>query len=293
MAASTFLLMILGVIVTERIIEPNLGQYSGEYVHEERPITKAENRGLRNAGISLLIFIVVMGYLMFAPNAVFKQPNAEGKLVLSNFLSNGLMFAILLLFLIPGLAFGKAVGTIKNSNDLVAAMTKAMQGMGGYLVLSFFAAQFVSYFSYTNIGIIISVKGAEFLKSIGMTGIPLIVLFILLSAFINLFMGSASAKWAIMAPIFVPMMMGLNIHPALTQVAYRIGDSTTNIISPLMSYFAMIVVFMQKYDKDRGLGTLISTMMPYSIVFLIGWTIFLIIWMLLGFPLGPDSPLYI
>lgn len=106
-------------------------------------------------------------------------------------------------------------------------------------------------------------------------------------------MGSASAKWAIMAPIFVPMMMGLNIHPALTQVAYRIGDSTTNIISPLMSYFAMIVVFMQKYDKDRGLGTLISTMMPYSIVFLIGWTIFLIIWMLLGFPLGPDSPLYI
>ena len=172
-------------------------------------------------------------------------------------------------------------------------MTKAMQSMGGYLVLAFFAAQFVAYFSTTNVGIIISVTGANFLESIGLQGIPLILLFILLSAFINLFMGSASAKWAIMAPIFVPMLVGMNIHPALTQVAYRIGDSTTNIISPLMSYFAMIVVFMQKYDKEKGLGTLISTMLPYSLTFLIGWAIFMVIWMLIGLPVGPGAPLYL
>ena len=203
------------------------------------------------------------------------------------------MLAILLLFFIPGFIFGKITGKIKNSNDVVHCMTLGMKGMGGYLVLAFFASQFIAYFSKTNIGVIISVSGANFLKSIGLTGIPLILLFILLSAFLNLFMGSASAKWGIMAPIFVPMLMAMNIHPALTQVAYRIGDSSTNIITPLMSYFAMIVVFMQKYDKDKGLGTLVSTMMPYSIAFLIFWTIFIVIWMLIGLPVGPGAPLYI
>ena len=127
----------------------------------------------------------------------------------------------------------------------------------------------------------------------GVGGLLLVILFILLSAFLNLFMGSASAKWAIMAPIFVPMLYKLGIHPALTQVAYRIGDSTTNIISPLMSYFAMIVVFMQKYDEDSGLGTLISTMLPYSMVFLAGWIVFIIIWYLIGIPVGPGAPLHV
>ena len=214
-------------------------------------------------------------------------------LVITGFISNGLIFAMFLAFFIPGLAYGKTIGVINNSNDLIATMTKSMQSMGGYLVLAFFASQFVAYFSHTNLGIILSVKGAEFLEAIGLSGIPLITVFILLCAFINLFMGSASAKWAIMAPIFVPMMYHMGISPALTQVAYRIGDSTTNIISPLMSYFAMIVVFMQRYDKEKGLGTLISTMVPYSISFLITWTILLMIWMFIGLPLGPGAALYI
>ena len=291
--ASTFLLIIVGTIVTEKIVEPNLGPYTGDYVHKEEAITETENKGLRNAGISLLIFAAIMAFLMFPSNAVFREANDAGEMVLNNFMSNGLIFFILLLFLIPGLAYGKTVGTINNSNDMVAAMTKAMQGMGGYLVLAFFAAQFVAYFSHTNLGIILSVKGAQFLQSIRMTGIPLVLLFILLSAFINLFMGSASAKWAIMAPIFVPMMVEMGISPALTQAAYRIGDSSTNIISPLMSYFAMIVVFMQKYDKDKGLGTLISTMVPYSMSFLVMWSIFIVIWMLIELPLGPGAPLYL
>lgn len=293
LATSTFILMFIGTLVTEKIVEPNLGPYTGDYVHEEAELTELENRGLRNAGIVLAIFLALMAYLMFAPNAILREANAEGEMVLRAFLSNGLIFAILLLFMIPGIAYGKTVGNLNNSNDLVATMTKAMQSMGGYLVLAFFASQFVAYFGKTNIGIIISVKGAEFLKSIGLTGIPLIILFILLSAFINLFMGSASAKWAIMAPIFVPMMYEMGLSPALTQVAYRIGDSSTNIISPLMSYFAMIVVFMQKYDEDKGLGTLISTMVPYSMSFLVFWTIFMVIWMALGIPVGPGAPLYV
>jgi len=195
--------------------------------------------------------------------------------------------------MIPGVAYGRTVGKIKNSNDLVAAMTDAMKSMGSYLVLAFFASQFVAYFSRTNLGIILSVKGAELLENIGFKGLPLIIGFILFSAFINLFMGSASAKWAIMAPIFVPMMMRMGLSPELTQAAYRIGDSTTNIISPLMTYFAMIVVFAKKYDKDSGLGTLISTMVPYSVVFLIGWIILMAIWYFLGLPLGPGAGIHI
>lgn len=296
LAASTFLIVIVGTIVTEKVVEKNLGTYEGDYVHNEDDLTPLENKGLRNAGIALLVFIVIMAFLMFPPNAIFREPETvEGVelLTLKNFLANGLMLLILLIFLVPGLAYGKTTGVIKDSNDLVKMMTKSMQGMGGYLVLAFFASQFVAYFGKSNLGTLLSVSGAEFLKSIGLNGIPLILLFIILSAFINLFMGSASAKWAIMAPIFVPMLFEMEIHPALTQVAYRIGDSTTNIISPLMSYFAMIVVFMQKYDKDSGLGTLISTMMPYTGFFLISWSTFLIIWMLLGIPVGPGAPLYV
>ena len=167
-------------------------------------------------------------------------------------------------------------------------LTKSMQGMAGYIVLVFFAAQFIAYFGYTNLGTILAVKGADFLETAGIGGIPLVIGFILIVGFLNLFMGSASAKWAILAPVFIPMLMRIGYSPEFTQLAYRIGDSSTNIISPLMSYFAMIIVFMQKYDKKASLGTLISVMLPYSITFLIGWSIFLAAWMLSGFPIGPE-----
>lgn len=162
--------------------------------------------------------------------------------------------------------------------------------MGGYLVLAFFAAQFINYFSYTNLGTILSVSGADLLEAIGFVGLPLILGFILVTAFINMFVGSASAKWAIMAPIFIPMLYELNISPEMTMMAYRIADSSTNIISPLMSYFAMIIVFAQRYDKESGIGTLISTMLSYSIAFLFSWSLLLVIWYYLGLPLGPGAP---
>lgn len=292
MFVSTFLLTILGTVVTERIVEPNLGPYTGEFKPDAEKLTAVENKGLRNAGIALVLFALLMAFLTVPQNAVLKEVDAAGKLNLNNFMHSGLIFMILLLFLIPGYVYGKATGKIKNTNDLVEAMTSAMKSMGGYLVLAFFAAQFVAFFGKSNLGTILSVEGAGFLERIGFKGIPLVLGFILISAFINLFMGSASAKWAIMAPIFVPMMMRLGLTPELTQVAFRIGDSSTNIITPLMSYFAMIVVFAKKYEKDSGLGTLISTMLPYSVVFLIGWAIMLIIWMLVGLPLGPGAALY-
>lgn len=291
--ASTFILTIVGALVTEKIVIANLGTYNGSYVHEDKPLTDLEKKALKKSLWVLLIFLVVLGFLTLPKNAILKEPNALGKLSLEAFLSKGLIGAIFLMFLIPGYVFGKTVGKFKNSKDLVGAMARSMGSMSGFLVLAFFAAQFVSFFAYTNLGTILSVKGAEFLESIGLRGIGLVILFIILSAFLNLFIGSASAKWAIMAPIFVPMFMGMGLSPELTQMAYRIADSSTNIISPLMNYFAMVVIFMQKYDKDRGLGTLISTMLPYSLAFLILWSILLIFWMLFKVPLGPGAYLFV
>ena len=291
---STFFLTLIGTLVTELVVIPNLGEYKNIANYDtESEVTDLEKKGLRRAVIALLIYIVVLGLLMFPENAILKEADKYGDVNINTFLQNGLIPALLLLFLIPGLIYGKTVGTIKDSDDMVLAMTESMQSMGGYLVLAFFASQFVALFAYSNLGTILSVNGAQFLNSIGLKGIPLIILFIVLTGFLNLFIGSASAKWAIMAPIFVPMFYELGLSPELTQMGYRVADSSTNIISPLMSYFAMIVVFMQKYDKESGLGTLISTMLPYSMAFLAFWTLMLIVWMKLGWALGPGASLYI
>lgn len=292
--ASTFVLTLIGSFVTNKIVEKNLGSYQGSYVADTKPVSDLEKKGLRRALFSLIVYIIVLVFLLAPSWAPLRTLDEKtGVYTLDAFMHSGLMPAILLLFLIPGFVYGRTIGKIKNSHDLIQGMTEAMKSMGGYMVLAFFASQFVSYFGKTNLGLILSIKGATFLESIGLTGLPLIILFIIISGFLNLFMGSASAKWAIMAPIFVPMMYNIGLSPALTQVAYRIGDSSTNIITPLMNYFPMIVVFMQKYDKKSGLGTLISTMLPYSIAFLVGWIILMIVWYLLGLPLGPSAPLYL
>jgi len=172
-------------------------------------------------------------------------------------------------------------------------MGAAMKTLGLYMVLVFFAAQFVAYFNWTNLGLIVAVKGADLLKASGLGPIPLVVSFVLVSAFINLFMGSASAKWAIMAPVFVPMFMLLGYAPEFTQAAYRVGDSVTNIISPMMSYFALIVAFMQRYEERAGIGTIVATMLPYSVAFFIVWTGLLIVWVLADLPLGPGARMFL
>lgn len=285
---STILITIVGTFVTEKIIEPRLGEYKGKAIASIDKVTEEENRGLRWAGISILAFVIVILLLVVPQNGILRNPETGSILDNSPFIG-GIVTIIALLFLIPGIAYGIASGTVKNDKDVVDAMGKAMSSMGGYLVLAFVAAQFVNYFTWTNLGTILAVKGADFLSSTGMTGITMIIGFILVTAFINLFIGSASAKWAIMAPIFVPMLMKIGYSPEFTQVAYRIGDSTTNIISPLMSYFAVIIAFAKKYDEDMGIGTLVSTMLPYSLFFLISWSILLILWFVIGLPIGPGS----
>lgn len=288
--ASTFLITIIGTIVTEKIVEPKLGKYKGEVKETLTKVTPEQKRGLKFAGIATVLFIILMG-ICLVPGGVLRNP--ETNEILKSPFMDSIVFIIALFFFVPGVAYGIGAKTVKNDKDVISLMGKSMATMGGYIVLVFFAAQFVQYFSYTHLGTVVAVKGADFLQNAGISGIPLIIGFVLVTAFINLFMGSASAKWAIMAPVFIPMLMNMSYSPALVQMAYRIGDSTTNIISPLMSYFALIVAFTEKYDKDAGPGTLITTMVPYSIAFLIGWTVLLVIWYMLGLPLGPGASIMI
>lgn len=292
MVASAFLIVILGTWVTEKIVEPRLKKYTGETKSFEiAKISPIESKGLKWAGISLLILLVLLALTIIPSHGLFRNPKTDD--VLHSPFFDGIITGILIFFFIPGLVYGIIVKSIKNDKDMMKHIIKSMGTMATYIVLVFFAAQFVYFFRYSNLGLILAIQGAEFLRNIGLTGIPLIVMFVLLSAFINMFMGSASAKWAIMAPVFIPMFMLLGYHPALTQAAFRIGDSVTNLITPMMSYFALIVTFAQKYDEKYGIGTIISTMIPYTIIFTVFWTLLLIVWMLLGLPTGPDGPLFL
>ncbi len=290
MLVSAFLVVIVGTWITEKIVEPRLGEYQGE-VKELESVASHEKKGLIWAGVSTAAVIVILLLMIIPENGILRDPET-GSLLNSPFM-DGLITAVLVFFFIPGLAYGIAVGTISNDKDVVKHMTGSMKGMAGYIILVFFAGQFVYYFKNSNIGVLLAIKGAELLESIGFTGIALLLSFVILAAFINMFMGSASAKWAIMAPIFVPMFMLLGYHPGITQAAFRIGDSVTNIITPMMSYFALIVAFAQKYDEKYGIGTIIATMIPYSVILTICWLILLAIWMLLGLPTGPDAPLHL
>lgn len=293
MAASTFVITAIGTYVTEKIIEPRLGKYeSKKGMAEVQEITAEQDRGLKLAGISLLVYVVVMLFLTVPQNAILRNPETHSLMSKSAFIE-GIVPIIALAFFFPGLAYGIGAKTIRNDNDVAKYITKAMATMGSLLALMFVSAQFVAYFTKTNLGIVLAVKGADFLESAGIKGIPLLIGFILVSASINLFMASASAKWAIMAPVFVPMFMRLGYSPELTQLMYRIGDSSTNIITPLMTYFALIIAFAKQYDEDIKLGTLISTMIPYSILFLLGWTVLLVVWLLLRLPIGPGAPIYL
>ncbi|MEZ5351759.1 MAG: AbgT family transporter [Bryobacteraceae bacterium] len=301
MAVSTLLITLAGYFVTERIVEPRLGAYSPDAGTaapdanavggpEIAPLAPAERRGLAAAGIATLLFSAALALAVIPEGAVLRDP-ATGGLLNSPFL-HGIVALIFLAFLLPGLAYGVVAGTIRSDADVMNAMGKTMSTLGVYIVLVFFAAQFVAFFGWTNLGAILAIHGAKFLQSIGLTGVPLLIAFILASAFLNLFMGSASAKWAILAPVFIHMLMLLGYSPELTQTAYRIGDSTTNIVTPMMSYFALIIAFVQRYKPGAGIGTVVAMMLPYTMTFLIGWTVMLIAWVAFGIPVGPGAGLY-
>jgi aminobenzoyl-glutamate transport protein len=299
MQFSTPLITLLGWWVTEKFTAPRFPDGSFRAVGAQddsmsAPLSIDERRGLRFAGIALLVLalgIIWSGLpLGSLPGAGFLRDPVTGDLLKSPLMSS-VVALIFIIGVVLGVAYGVGARTMRSDEDVIKGMSASMATLGSYLVLVFFAAQFVAFFNWTQLGLIMAVNGAESLKSLGLSALPLFGSFILLTAVINLFMGSASAKWALMAPVFVPMFMLLGYSPELTQTAYRVGDSVTNIISPMLSYFALIIAFFQRYEPKAGLGTLVAVMLPYSATFLIGWSILFAIWLTLGIPVGPDSPL--
>jgi aminobenzoyl-glutamate transport protein len=291
MFMSTFLIAGLGTWVTERLVLPRLGTYTGEERPEAiRGATPQEKRGLIYATGAIALFAAWLLWGLLPADGFLRDPKTFD--ILHSPFMSGIVALIFLSAAIAGIAYGIGAGTFKSDNDVMKGMSKSMETLGSYIVLVFFAAQFVAYFNWTNLGLILAIKGAAFLQALQLGPIPLMLAFVVVSALINLVMGSASAKWAIMAPVFIPMFMLLGYSPEFTQMAYRVGDSVTNIISPMMSYFALIVAFIARYDKKAGIGTVISTMLPYSVVFLIGWSLLLIVWVLLELPIGPGAPMF-
>jgi aminobenzoyl-glutamate transport protein len=290
MVVSTFMITIVCTFVTAKWVEPRLGKYSGEVEREEiaQP-TDLEKKGLFRVGLVALGFTALMLIVLVPENGLLRC--VDGSLLNSPAL-RGIITLLFLVAAAMGIVYGYAVGTFAKADDVINAMGDSMKTVASYLVLAFFMAQFVAWFDWSNLGMLLAISGASVLQDANIGLIPLIVIFITITAFLNLFIGSASAKWAILAPIFIPIFMLSGYSPELAQTAYSIGDGATNIITPLMPYFALIIVFCQKYDKDAGIGTIIATMMPYSIAIFISWTLLLIGWILLKLPLGPGSPLY-
>jgi aminobenzoyl-glutamate transport protein len=220
------------------------------------------------------------------------DPTAEGPNAFRPLLRS-VVALIFIIFVIPGFVYGKVVGTMKNDRDIISAMEQAMRSMGLYIVLVFFAAQFVEYFKYTNLGQVIAIVGADTLVAMNLDNPIVFIPFIAMCCFVNLMLGSASAQWAATAPIFVPMLMTIGYSPEVIQAAYRIGDSTTNTITPMMTYFGLILAVAVRYKKDLGIGTMVATMLPYCVAMIICWVSFFYIWVfLLGWPVGPGSPTY-
>ncbi|TVR60157.1 MAG: AbgT family transporter [Gemmatimonadales bacterium] len=298
MIVSTFLVTGLGWWVTARIVEPRLGTYDDtnadhDAIQEQTtdPLTRVEVKGLWWAGGATLIMSGLLALSVVPEWGMLRNPET-GDVLNSPFL-RGLVALIFVFFLVPGFVYGWVTGTMRSDRDVVDGMAGAMSSMGLYIVLVFFAAQFVAFFGWTNLGGITAVVGADALQRIGLTGPLVFIPFILMCCLVNLTLGSASAQWAITAPIFVPMLMLVGYSPEVIQAAYRIGDSTTNIITPMMSYFGLILAFAARYDRKLGIGTLVAIMLPYSIYFIVGWIALFYLWVFgLGMPVGPAAPTF-
>ncbi len=296
MVASVALITVLGTWVTTKIVEPMLGEWDpslGDGTHKAEGGTPGAEEA-RAFGIAALVGGVLgVGLLLLGviPGAPLYEPVPEGQPAVNSLKTffEAIEILVAIGFIIPGLVYGKLTGSIQSDKDLAKMMSDTMASMGAYVVLAFIAGQFVAYFNWSNLGAITAVKGAGVLQAIGLEGGVLMIAFLFVASIMNFLVGSASAKWAFMAPIFVPMLMQMGLSPEATQAAYRVGDSITNIISPLMPYLPIIIVFAQKYDKKAGIGTILASMLPYSLAFLAGWTVMLLGWVYAGIPLGPGA----
>ena len=302
MIVSTFLITAVGSLVTIFIVEPKLGAFDASRAdpailnnQSMSPLSATEKRGLLSAAVAVVLVLGLVAALVIPDHGVLRDSTAadQGFLASAGPFFRSIVAWIFIFFLVTGFAYGRVVGTMKNDRDVIDGMASAISTLSLYVVLVFFAAQFVAFFGWTNLGLITAIAGADFLQTIGLTGPMVFLFFIIMCGIVNLSLGSASAQWAVTAPVFVPMLMLIGYSPELVQGAYRIGDSTTNIITPMMSYFGLILAWATRYDRNFGIGTLMATMLPYSIIFFISWVLLFFLWVFgLGMPVGPGSPTY-
>ena len=287
--ASTVLIAAAGTWVTERITAPRLGTYTGEVAEkgDDPAALTGSEKGLRAAGWVSLAGLGLVLWGLLPADGVLRNPETGS--ILGSTAISAIVVLIALFAAAAGIAYGRAAGTLPSTTAIMEAMESTMATMAGYLVLMFFAAQFVAWFGWTQLGVITAIHGAAVLQTLDLGTLPLLLTFILIASLINLVIGSASAKWGIMAPVFVPMLYLLGISPEAAQMAYRIGDSVSNVLTPLMPYFALVVAFMQRYDRRAGVGTLMATMLPYSLTLLLCWSALLGVWIVFDWPLGPGA----
>lgn len=283
---SAILLCIVVTIVTERVVEPRLGRYEGAKAEVDEETSAEEAAGLRGALYGFFGVLAFIALLSLPPGAPLRNP-VTGDLIGNSPFMNSLIVLIMLLFLVTGFAYGRGAGTITTLTQAIGAITKTFSGLGGLLFLFLVISQFLAHFNYSNLATIAAIKLADVIEHISLGSIPLLFVFVLVTALVNLIIPAAIAKWAILAPIFVPLFMQLHVAPDAVLAAYRVGDSPGNVLTPLMAYFGMIVIFVQKYQKDAGVGTVVAMMLPYAAVLYVFWTIFFIAWYLLGLPFGP------
>ena len=301
---ATVVLSIVGVFVTTKWVEPSMGKYTGDAPQEEilKP-TDLERKALGRAGYVFLAWfaLIIIGFLFpwgdgylrgFNPETGATLEGTEG--LLRSPILRGVITILFLMAATAGAVFGYTTGKYKSPGDVIGSMNESFKTLAAYLVLVFFCAQFVAWFRDSNLGILLAIGGADALKNIGLTqAIPLILVFTVFTAILNIFIGSASAKWALLAPVYIPIFMSMDFTPEFAQAVYHAGDNATNIITPLLPYFALIIVYYQKYDKKAGIGTIMGNMIPYSITFFIAWVGLLIAFVLLGIPLGPGVSLHL
>jgi aminobenzoyl-glutamate transport protein len=290
---STFFLAAIITILTEKVIEPRLGPYTGEAIAESTDVVPdEERRGLRYALYGFLGALAFVLLLTLPPGAPLRNPETGAIFGDSPFMT-AIIVIISLLFGVAGYAYGKGAHTIAGSVEAINAVVKTYSGLAGLIFLLLIIAQFIAFFNYTNIATVLAVVLADALETAGLGPIPLLVGFVLVTAVLDIIIPGVIPKWAIFAPIFIPLFLRLDIAPQLVLAAYRVGDSPFNVITPLMAYFAVIVVFAQRYEKTSGVGTIVSLMIPYSVIVLLAWTVFLVVWFVLGIPLGPGAPVHL
>ena len=297
---SCIILTIAGTILTEKVMvhrfpvtKEELAQY--DFDEDAANLSPVQKKGLKVAGIAFLVYLAVVLLLslpIFGETAILA--GSDGTITASDApFTKGIVFTVTLALMIPGIAYGVAIGKYKNDKDVWADISQGFSEMGNYIFMCFFISIFTNFFSVSNLGTVLAITGANGLQSIGFEGIPLMIGLIIVACFVNLFIGSASAKWAILAPVFVPMMMLMGYDPAITQAVYRIGDSITNPLSPLFTYMPVILGYARKYDHKAGLGSVIANMIPFSVTFAIVWIIQVIVWVSLNLPLGPGGGIYL